>query len=396
MRAKSFAAWAEALEGERVEVRIAQIIEEGSLIGRLGVGIYNFIQRRAPLLHNIYWHIVEVIAGTHEGRVSFGGSYYRRLVADWRPHAVLSVHDSTNRGFFEDARRVLGEERVFCATYCGEWTGGEGFSHNWVNPTVDLYGARTEEARSYAIELGVPRKKTRLLRKFLPPETFSAELSPQAIKQLRADLCRCGEDRFTVFLATGGFGANHHTLFLRALYPLRDVIQVLAVCGRNERALADVREWCQRHPDLPVHFEGYSERVHHYLQAADCVVTRGGANTTAEAVHFGCPVIFDTLGGVMPQERLTIRFLEAKGAAAIIRRAEDLVEIVGEWAKGSTDYTRRLQRIRKLSTTETPEAFVREILHGARSRIPGGKAEKSAADGLVAIFSGPSCKRPWD
>lgn len=377
MRAQSFAAWAAALEGPQVEVRIAQIIEEGSFIGRLGVGIYNFIQRRAPLLHNVYWHIVEVIAGTHEGRVSFGGGYYRRLVADWRPHAVLSVHDSTNCGFFEDARRILGRTRVFCATYCGEWTGGEGFSHNWVNPTVDLYGARTEEARSYAIELGVPRKKTRLLRKFLPPETFSAVLSPEKIEELRRDLCGCGEDRFTVFLATGGFGANHHTTFLRALYPLRKEIQVLAVCGRNERALADVREWCRCHPDLPVHYEGYSERVHHYLQAADCVVTRGGANTTAEAVHFGCPVIFDSLGGVMPQERLTIRFLEEKGAAAIIRRAEDLFTLVEQWAKGSTDYAQRLKRIRKLSTTETPEAFVREILNGARSCIPRGQTESA-------------------
>lgn len=370
MRARSFVAWVQALAGRGAEVRIAHIIEEGSHIGRFGVWVYNVIQRYAPWLHNIYWHIVEIIAGTHKGRVGFGGRYYRRLLADWRPQAVFSVHDSTNHGFFEDARRVLGEGRVFCATYCGEWTGGEGFSHNWVNPTVDLYGARTEEARAYAIGLGVPREKTRLLRKFLPPETFSSTLSETERHELRRSLCGLGEERFTVFLATGGYGANHHTTFLRALYPLRNKIQVFAVCGRNSRALTRLRQWCERHPELPVHHEGYSERMHHYLQVADCVVTRGGANTTAEAVHFGCPVIFDTLGGVMPQERLTIRFLEAQGAAAVVRRADDLRAIVERWADGAPEFAERQRRIRELSTADTPEALVREILEGARACLP--------------------------
>ncbi len=366
MRARAFAAWVRRLS-PGVGVRIAHIIEDSSWLGSFGVWLYNFIQRLCPRLHHIYWHIVEVVAGTHHGKVSFGGKYYRRLISEYRPHVVVSFHDSTNRGYFEDARALLGAERVFCATYSGEWSGGYGFSRNWVNPTADLYGARTPEALQTALALGIPEARTRLVCKFLPPEAFVAPMETAERRALRASLEGLDEDRFTVFLATGGYGANHHERFLDALLPLCDRVQVFAVCGRNRRALKRLKAWKRAHPELALHFEGYSERMHHYLQVSDCVVTRGGANTTAEAIHFGCPVLFDTLGGDMPQERLTIAYLADKGAAAIVRKASDLTEVLAEWSQRGTAYAKVLASIRALDAKDTPAAFVQEILEGAQA-----------------------------
>lgn len=368
MRARAFCSWVRRLPGGKVDARIAHIIEEGGLVGRFGVWVYNRIQRHRPRLHHVYWHIVEWVGAAQRRGVGLGGRHYRNLLAAYKPHAVVSFHDSTNRGYFEDARRVLGTTGVFCATYCGEWSGGYGFSRNWVNPTVDLYGARTPQGLERALFLGLPGDRARLLCKFLPPEAFVPPLNETERRRFRASLGPLGADRFTVFLATGGYGANHHLPFLEALLPLRERVQVFAVCGRNEGALRALRVWQRAHPEMRLHIEGFSARMHHYLQVSDCVVTRGGANTMAEALHFDCPVIFDTIGGDMPQERLTIAHFTRNGAGVAITSPAALADTVDRWADRGDAFQGVRAAMRRLDTRDTPEAFVAEIVSAARAR----------------------------
>ncbi len=377
MRARAFRAWVRRLAGDAAEVRVAHVIEDGGPVGRFGVWVYNTIQRHWPRLHHVYWHIVEVFGASHRGRVTYGGRHYRRLLAEYKPVVVVSFHDSTNRGYFEDARRLLGDRRVFCATYSGEWSGGYGFSRNWVNPAADLYAARTEEGRERAVALGMPRSRTRILCKFLPPEAFAGQMDEAERRRFRGSLDGLDADRFTVFLATGGYGANHHLPFLDALLPQRDKVQVFAVCGRNDKALARLRGWQAAHPEMPLHIEGFSTRMHHYLQVSDCVVTRGGANTMAEALHFDCPVIFDTLGGDMPQERLTITYFTENGAGVAVKSPQGLTEAVARWADRGPAFESARAAMRRLDVDDSPEAFTGEILAAARARA--GKLPHAAA-----------------
>ena len=89
MRAKAFAKWVKRLHGDAVEVRIEHVIENSSWLGQFGVWIYNTIHKQAPFLHNIYFFIVELFVLTHSGKVSFGGRYYRELLASFRPDIIL-------------------------------------------------------------------------------------------------------------------------------------------------------------------------------------------------------------------------------------------------------------------------------------------------------------------
>jgi processive 1,2-diacylglycerol beta-glucosyltransferase len=363
MRAKAFASWTKVLYGEAVEVRIEQIIENASWLGRFGVWLYNFIHKHCPFLHNIYFFIVELFIFTHSRSVTFGGRYYRELVTSWRPDLVLSVHDSTNRGYFEDARRILGES-VRCVTYCGEFSGGYGYSRNWVNPSADLFIARTSAAREAAMALGMPAERTSVFHKLLPPEAFGGRLSVGERKDLRVQL-GLERDRFTVFLATGGYGANHHLRFLNELLKLAGRIQVIVVCGRNQKVLDQVRDWSRKHPALRLYIEGYSSQMSEFLQISDTVITRGGANTTMEALHFGCPLIYNSLGGLMPQEQCTVRYFLDKGAARILRRPGDLLEIITEWSDSGKPYADTRQQLERLHQEEDPRDLVRLILEDA-------------------------------
>lgn len=362
MRARAFESWVRELYGETVTVRIEQIIENASLLGRFGVWFYNLIHKYCPLLHNIYFFIVELIISSNARSVSFGGKYYRNLLAAYRPDLVLSVHDSTNRGYFEDARRVLGDS-VRCVTYCGEFSGGYGYSRNWVNPRADLFIARTSEALQTALKLGMPEERTRVFHKLLPPEAFEERLTPQERILMRAEL-GLDSDRFTIFLATGGYGANHHLRFLQELLKLADRIQVIVVCGRNRKILERVKSWSRSHPELTLHIEGYSTRMARFLQISDTVITRGGANTTMEALHFGCPIVYDSLGGLMPQEQCTVRYFLGKQAARILRRPSDLGKILTDWMHPGLSYRQIRRRLRSLHEEEDPRDLVRLILEG--------------------------------
>ena len=360
MRARAFDEWMRLLHGDRLQVRIEQVIENASLLGRFGVWVYNTIHRHAPFLHNLYFFIVEVFISSHQGSVSFGGRYYRRLLKAFQPHLILSVHDSTNRGYFEDARRLLGPE-TRCVTYCGEFSGGFGYSRNWVNPSADLFIARTEEARQYAVHLGLPPERTSVFQKLLPPATFENRFSADAGAARRKQL-GLHPERFTLFLATGGYGANHHLAFLRHLLPLSDNLQVIVVCGRNKAVYEAVRSWSRRHPVLPTYIEGYSTQVSAFLHLSDAVVTRGGANTTMEALHAECPLLYNSLGGLMPQEQCTVRYVLAQGAARRLRKPRDLPAILRSWTTFSPEYREVRNRLKALQRDEDPARLIQSVL----------------------------------
>lgn len=358
MRARAFARWMARLHPESV-VKIEQIIENASLLGRFGVWLYNSIHRIAPALHNVYFFVVELVILTQSRSVSFGGSYYRRLLRDFRPTHILSVHDSTNRGYFEDARKILGPS-VRCITYCGEFSGGFGYSINWINPTCDLFVARTGDALAYATHKGIRPTHATVFHKLLPPEAFTSRLTGTEILQARM---RMGLDahKFTLFLTTGGFGANHHLPYLKALSPVAPEVQVIVICGRNPRLLESVQALLDD-IGLQGHVEGYSSRIPEFLQIAHAVVTRGGANTTMEALHYACPILYDGLGGLMPQERCTWRYFRDHRAAHLLRHPSELATHVQRWLREPKAYEEIKDTLHHLNPEESPETFIARIL----------------------------------
>jgi processive 1,2-diacylglycerol beta-glucosyltransferase len=360
MRARAFTEWVRISYPDSVEVHTEQIIENASALGRFGVWVYNTIHRFCPALHNIYFFIVEAFIASHARSVSFGGTYYRKLLQDYRPTVILSVHDSTNRGYFEDARRLLGTE-VRCVTYCGEFSGGYGYSRNWLNPTADCFIARTGAARDYAVAKGIPADRSHVFHKFLPPEAFT-EANQIEFPEAAREQLGLKADRFTLFLATGGFGANHHLDFLKALLPLAGQVQVIVVCGRNQQVFERLSRWKEGNPQLDLYIEGYSTRIADFMQISHAIVTRGGANTTMEALHFGCPLLYNAMGGLMPQERCTVRYFLQHEAARLLRSPNDLRHIVEEWAPLGEAYTTFQSNLSRLHFEEDPRDLIDLIL----------------------------------
>jgi processive 1,2-diacylglycerol beta-glucosyltransferase len=360
-RAEAFAEWCFQLYRHDIEVRIEQMLEKSSVVNRAGVRLYNRIQRSAPWVHKMFYAMIEGLSILNSRRVTFGERYYLEVLKSYRPHLVFSVHDCLNRGYFTLARKILGADRVRCATYCGEFAGGWGYSRNWIEPTVDLYFSRTRTAHDYAIKSGIPVERARVRGSLMLPRAHLEVFSPEERRQFMAKKLGLNPDLFTVFLATGGNGAHNHFDMLPTLLRHAQHVQAIVICGRNKQVHNDVLQWRSSHSGFNCYIEGYSEIVHLLMQASDVIVTRGGTTTCAKALHFRCPIVFNAFGGIMPQEQLTWKFFHNGAGCEKVESTDDFDELISRWVADPPSYQVRRQKFLELRYEEDPTIIIDEL-----------------------------------
>jgi processive 1,2-diacylglycerol beta-glucosyltransferase len=362
-RAEAFAEWCFQLYRHDVDVRIEQMLEKSSVVNRTGVNLYNRIQRGAPWLHKIFYALIELLSYLNRRHVIFGATYYTEVLREYKPHLVFSVHDCLNRGYFPTAREILGADKVRCATYCGEFSGGWGYSRNWIEPSVDLYISRTQTANDYAIKQGIPAEKSRVRGYLMLPRANLEVFTAEERREFRVKKLGLDPEKFTVFLATGGNGANNHHELLPVLLQHADRVQAIIICGRNKETYNELVHWRATHPEFACYVEGYSDIVHLHMQASDAIVTRGGTTTCAKALNFQCPIIFNAFGGIMPQEELTWKFFRNGAACQKIEDAADFARIIQAWATEPATYARVRENFLKLRYEDNPTIVIDELVN---------------------------------
>lgn len=361
-RAEAFAEWCFQLYRHDVDVRIEQMLEKSSAINRFGVNLYNRIQRGAPWMHKIFFSFVELLSVINARKVTLGGAYYLAVLRAYQPQLIFSVHDCLNRGYFQRARKLLGPDRVRCATYCGEFSGGWGYSRNWTEPTVDRYFSRTLTAQEFALKRGIPADRARVRGYLMRPRAHLEVLDAREATEFRAQRLGLQPHLFTVFLATGANGAHNHFDLLSVLVRHADRCQAIVICGQNKEAYNELIHWRALHPEFNCYIEGFSEIVHLFLQVSDVIVTRGGTSTCAKALHFRCLIIFNAFGGIMPQEELTWKFFRNGAGSQKIGIAPEFAAIIEAWLEHPATYTQARRDFLALRYEEDPTLLIDELV----------------------------------
>ena len=361
-RAQAFAEWCFELYRHEVDVRIEQMLERSSGFFSAGVNFYNWIQKKSPWIHKAFYLFVEMLSVLNRRSVSFGRAYYDQVLREYRPHLVFSVHDCLNRGYFQMAKTVLGPASVRCATYCGEFSGGFGYSANWIEPSADLYISRTATARDYAVKLGMPVERTRVRGHMMKPRQHLEVLKLDARRTFLEENLELRPDFFTVFLATGGNGANNHLELLEQMLPYADRLQAVVICGKNRDAYNQLVHWRTAHPELNCFLDGFSDEVHLLMQVSDAIVTRGGTTTCAKALHLGCTIVFNGIGGIMPQEELTVKFFRRGAEVPSISNAADFGRLLESWMSYPPGFEALRDRFLQLRYEENPTVVIQELV----------------------------------
>ena len=364
MRARSFQEWAVAEPELDVSAQWHRPLENSSEIYAFGVWLYNWIHRTAPFLHHIYFNFLEVAPVARSGH-PLGAKKYRRMLEESRPDVIISVHDTLNHVFFDYARRVLGRDRVKCVTYCGELSGGYGFSRHWVNPEADLFIGAVPETCAAAVRWGMAPEKTRvggfLLRKFFyepAPDTAKREA-------FYRDELQLDPHEFTLLLSASSRGAHNHIHFLDEFHRRGLDIQVVLLCGKSPITERDVSGWATAHPKARVRLLPYNANVGQIMRCVSAVVARPGTGTTSEAIISGCPLLLNGLGGVMPQEHITVKFCLQRGVGRLIRNPRQLADIVAQWK----DNPELPEQFRQAMRVACPPTHPRDILRAITALV---------------------------
>jgi len=363
MRAKALKAWSETPAGREVglKVTIHQTLEQTHGLYRFGVNLYNRIQQFWPKLHHLYFNFLEhACLHDHPGKI-WGADRFVKVIKDLRPDILLSTHAHLNHGFFELARQHGNNPRLKLVTYCGELSGGYGFSRHWVNPRIDLFIGAVEETSAAAADLGMPDARNWVGGFLLDPEFYGPTMDHgQRTRYLREEL-ELDPDRFTVVLSTGANGANNHLRALRSLERAGVYPQVVALCGRKEETISEIHDWLRHRSGFQVRALPYYAKMSQLLQSASCVLARAGTGTTSEAIVSCCPIVLNGIGGVMPQEKITVDYCASKGIARVLHRTHQLPICLNEWMRNEGEYRRVRERIAALRPQREPIGILERL-----------------------------------
>lgn len=361
MRARSIRQWAEHPSNADLGITVEthQALEETGGLYAFGSQLYNWIQRYWPDLHHIYFNLLEWIPFCSTTTIP-RAEKFRKFIRSRNPDIIVSTHDHLNHAYMKVAKEAYGsgEKKPVTGTYCGEMYGFYGFSKHWVNPETDFFIAAVEPCLAEAHRLGMPKEKSHTGGFLLNPDFWSAPTPREERDRILRDEFGLTPGRFTLILATGANGANNHLAILKKFAAAEVHPQIIALCGKNAEAKTAVETWAKAHPQIPVCALPYQSRMKRVMECADAIFARPGTGTTSEAILAGIPIVFNGLGGVMPQELITVKYARKHFETHVIRRPGRLAKVIADWMADPT----KVNEAKFGAARAAPAGHPREIL----------------------------------
>jgi Glycosyltransferase family 28 C-terminal domain len=286
------------------------------------------------------------------------------LLADyWRKHPadlLISVIPHFNRQIAESWTAVYpGRPFVTIITDLADFP-----PRFWIEPLPEqIVVAGSERAAQQARDFGKTGKNLfEASGMILRPEFYAEQKEdPQAV---RAEL---GLDPAlpTAMVLFGGYGSNVIEDIVRRVDASRLPMQMILVCGRNEKLAARLRK--QRW-SVPLHIVGFTREVNRLMHAADFLIGKPGPGSIAEAMISGLPVLVECHGGTLPQERYNAEWVREKQVGVVIRSFKDVVPAVRSMIDPATlaSLKRNVRSLENRAVFEIPE-FLATLLPAGES-----------------------------
>jgi len=247
------------------------------------------------------------------------------LANHWREHPadlLISVIPHFNRQIAESWDSVYpGRPFVTIITDMADFP-----PRFWIEPMAEqIVVGGSERAEEQARNLGKTEKNLfRASGMILRPEFYAEqEGTPPAIrKELGLD-----EALPTAIVLFGGYGSNAMYDIVEQLDARHLPLQMILVCGKNEKLAARLREktW-----NLPLHIVGFTREVNRLMRAADFLIGKPGPGSIAEAMISGLPVLVECNSSTLPQERFNTEWVTEKRVGIVIKSFGDVVPAVNE------------------------------------------------------------------
>jgi UDP-N-acetylglucosamine:LPS N-acetylglucosamine transferase len=274
-------------------------------------GSETILQHLRPLFDLQYW----LITGFPPTRwlmrrlsVLVGGGALLRLIARTQPDAIVSTYPGTTE-ILGELRRV-GRLGVPCASAITDLAA----LRYWANRNVDLHLITHAESHAEVLRVAGPDAHVRHVRGFVRPQFED----PPAATDARAALGLPAEGPVVV-VSGGGWGIGDLEQAARVVLSLPGATAVI-LCGTNERLRQRLERELLGEPRARV--EGFTDRMHEWLAAADALVHSTAGLTVLEAQMCGAWAI--SYGWGIAHIRINNRAYRRFGLADVASTPDEL------------------------------------------------------------------------
>jgi len=280
--------------------------------------------------------------------------YHRPIVkalrAHWAQHPadlVLSVIPHFNREIADSLRSdAAGTPFVTLITDLADYP-----PHFWIEQESEYIIAGTERARQQALTIGVPQDHIFLTSGMILKQKFYEKMSIDRVAERK----RLGLDPDcpTAIVLFGGHGSKVMVEITRRLSETDSGVQLILICGHNEKLAAELKALKTRKPILVV---GFAQNVEYYMALADFFIGKPGPGSISEALQFHLPVIVECNSGTLPQERYNAEWVTEKGYGIVVPSFKKIAPAVQRLLEPATfnEFRRKANQYSNRALFEVP------------------------------------------
>jgi Glycosyltransferase family 28 C-terminal domain len=227
----------------------------------------------------------------------------------------------------------------------------------WIEPGNQQYViCGTEKAVEQARQLGKDPAHIFITSGMILRPDFYQEDSTDSFA-LRREL-NLRPDLPTGMLLFGGFGSRVMYAIVERLEASALPLQLIVICGRNEKLAEKFRAHAWK---IPLHIVGFTKEVHRLMGAADFLIGKPGPGSVAEAMVRNLPVIVECNAWTLPQERYNTEWVKEKGVGIVLHDFREIVSGVQQLMRPGklAEFRCNTQRLNNRAVFEIPKIFAK-------------------------------------
>jgi hypothetical protein len=316
--------------------------------GVRGGELYNWTLRRGwtagsaqviPIMHG-------VIRLLHSRQVKLLREQWRAL----RPDLVVSVIPHLNRALYESLRAEFPDTPfVTLITDIADYP-----PHFWFESQDQHFICGSDIAVQQAHAAGIEKRNIwQVSGMILHPRFYEAMPGDRAEERRKLGL---QPDLPVGLVLFGGYGSQSMVTIGKRLALAKTRTQMIFLCGKN-RALYE--ELSGMKFPFPVHVQGFTEHVAHYMWLSEFFIGKPGPGSVSEALAMGLPVIVEAGSKTLAQERYNVEWIEQQGVGLRVTRMKDLPQAVTSLLKPAAYHAIRqhIQALSNRAVFEVPDVL---------------------------------------
>jgi 1,2-diacylglycerol 3-beta-galactosyltransferase len=281
----------------------------------------------------------------------------RMLAAHWsehRPDMLVSLVPNLNRAMYQAIQRV--DPRIPYVTVITDFADYP--PHFWMEKQDQYMICGTPKALEQARKIGYKPEKTFLTSGMILRPAFYDDVTVDRT----AERAKLGLDPAlpTGVVLFGGHGSGKIEEIARAAQGCKRDLQLILMCGRNEKLAGDLRSLNTR---FPTHIVCFTEDVPAYMRVADFFIGKPGPGSISEAIAMHLPVIIERNSWTLPQERYNAEWVREKHVGMVVNNFRDIASAIDRLLEPATlaEYKANAGRIRNRAVFEVLDILDRIV-----------------------------------